>query len=205
MRARETEVMITRFELLCLVRGAWRPAATLLGQVSDLVDSYLSLDDLTCGAFQVGFFIDLDGTPWSDESTVDEPWMTTCWFVAMDALLGGAQAAGPTTGPWEESRLTWRRHSDFVVMEDVHDSGRVAMRRVEVSFDDLARRIAREGEVFAALSRAIHQDIARRRSPEPDNETQRRLDVVAQNWPSDDEFGIKLIERVVRRVEQFSV
>ncbi|KER09085.1 MAG: hypothetical protein HY22_13770 [[Candidatus Thermochlorobacteriaceae] bacterium GBChlB] len=60
------------FKVYLEAQERWTPATELLGRAESVVDSYLRLNHLTCCSFQGGFFIDIDGKPWSDESTVDE-------------------------------------------------------------------------------------------------------------------------------------
>ncbi len=188
-----------------LVDDAWVPATSLVGREVALVDSYVNAEHISCCSFQVGFFIDVDGVPWSDGGTVDEPWMTMSWFYALLTLLGGDDHAGPTTGPWEESRLTWALTGDRLAMEDVHHSGRVSMRRVEVSFVDLARRICEGGRLLADITRAVRRELLSRRPRSDDGETQRRLDAIDVNLPQEGDDGLGMVDRAIDLLEARAV
>ncbi|MFT3764243.1 MAG: hypothetical protein QM820_01785 [Minicystis sp.] len=189
---------VTRLEFGLLAGGAWRPLDEVTGRAPELVSSWLAEDRLSCCSFQGGFFIDIDGEPWSDDGTVDEYWMTVSWFAALAALLGGEETFGPTSGPWEESQLVWRREGDDVVMEDIHHSGSVAMKKVRVPLRPLAERVAAEGRRFLTLAVAIGAEVVRRRvAGEGDGE---KLDEIERNLvevaPQMAE-GIEAIERAL--------
>jgi hypothetical protein len=91
---------VVRVELRILVDGTFQPADAWLSRIDDLSSRY-SAENLRCCSMQGGFFIDIDGVPWSDESTVDEFWMTLGFIRALDEILRGATGVTCAPGPWE--------------------------------------------------------------------------------------------------------
>lgn len=189
--------VVTRCELMWRVPSGqsftWVGARSLAGDEARLVEGYLALEEFSCCSVQAGFFIDVDGRPWSDEGTVDEIWMTMCWFLALGSLLRGEASYGPSVGPWEESRLTWQRHGDNVVMEDVHHGGTVCMPKVEVSLADLARRIHSEGVVLSQMVRDIRTELRRRTYGAPLHD---RLLALDGHLPGEGEGALALIDEL---------
>lgn len=175
---------VTSFRAVWLVpeRG-FEDAAPLLGEVDALLERYLAAPNLSCCSIQAGFFVDVDGEPWSNDGTVDEPYMTTTWFHALRDLLGGAARTGPGHGPWEQSLLTFERHGASLVMVDgpaTKDGRPPAMRRVVLDFVSFFSSVIEGGLVFRALSAELRAACERRRAA-ADAELRARLDVVTGN------------------------
>jgi len=159
----------------------WISVDDLLGLSEDLVDYYLSVDDLHCCGFQGGFFIDIDGKPWSDEGTVDEFWMTTTWIRALQEVLDGKEIA--KAHPWEESNLTLYRKGDELELEDVHFSGRTAMPKIRVPLSEFAGQIFRENKKFSKLVAEIENEIEMRRTHGVSEEIEVKLKEIERNLP----------------------
>ncbi len=68
-----------------------------------------------------------------------------------------------TAHPWEESQLTLRRAGDTLEMEDIHHSGQLRLRRVQVPGGFYPADGGR-GRKFAQLVGEIKTAIARRRA-----------------------------------------
>ena len=193
---------ITRLEARWLVRDneddddvrAWVATRELAGLESLLLDHYLALGHLSCCSIQVGYFIDVDGRAWSDEGTVDEPWMTMTFLKAVGEVMT-SETAQARAHPWEESSLRLERRGDTLVMEDVHASGRVSMPRVEVPFRELVEGVHREGELIAVVAKGLHLEIEHRRAQGVDEAVLARLAVVEQNVAS-----AELVDRLERLV-----
>jgi hypothetical protein len=142
---------ITRFELRFLRTGEWIRSDDV--DAASLVQAWLAVPQLGCCSFQGGLFIDIDGEPWSDDSTVDEFQMTLFWFHAIAELDRGASSFGPGFGPWEESSLTLVRAGERLDLADIDRSGYVCMRPVVVSYSEFASRLASVAIPFASLLR----------------------------------------------------
>jgi hypothetical protein len=187
--------VITRFEFrFRFGPDDWRLLDEL--EPATLLDQWLAESRLTCCSMQGGFFIDIDGQVWSDDSTVDELWMTMAWFRALGALAGGAESYGPTLGPWEESRLTWRRNGARVTMVDIHHSGIVAMAEVTVELGDLGRHVAGVGARFAAFARELKRLVAARLADaaEPLRD---RLTLIDEHLPGENpDHGLPIVDRL---------
>ncbi len=141
---------------------SWMPVKELLGRAAFVVDSYLSHDRLTCCIFKGGFFIDIDGKPWSDESTVDEFWMTMSWLAALNRIFDGAEQANAF--PWEESQMTLTRIGDELELQDVlHYSGAIVLPKVRVPIREFSQQILAESAKFAKLVAELKADVERRR------------------------------------------
>lgn len=169
---------VTSFRTVWLVpaRG-FVDAAPLLDEVEPLLDAYLAEERLSCCSIQGGFFVDVDGVPWSDEGTVDEPHMTNVWFHMLRELLAGATHTGGM-GPWEQSQLVVERRGATIVMVDGPTTkGSPAMRRVELDFVSFFLAIVEGGRGFRALSAKLREAVAKRR-PSARPELVARLDVV---------------------------
>ncbi|MEJ7599375.1 MAG: hypothetical protein WKG01_15825 [Kofleriaceae bacterium] len=196
---------ITRLEARWLMRAneddddvrAWVAARDIAGLESLLLDHYLALGHLTCCSIQVGYFIDVDGRAWSDDGTVDEPWMTMTFLKAVGDLLA-SDTADARAHPWEESSMRLVRRGDLLVMEDVHGSGSVSMPRVEVPFHELVEGVRREGEVIAAIANGLRLEIERRRAGGADAAVLARLAVVEENVASAQ--MVEELERLVARL-----
>lgn len=148
---------------------------------------------LRCCSFQGGFFIDVNGQPWSDDGTLDEFPMTMCWFEALAALMEGASTFGPAYGPWEESRLTWTRDGDLLWMEDIHYSGGVSMRLVGVAFSEFVERFLPAARVFTDFLGHV-QELA---VALPDSKAR---EVIRTNTPATDARAfLDRLERGIRR------
>lgn len=172
---------VTSFRTVWLVpnRG-FVDAAPLLDDVDTLLDAYLAEERLSCCSVQGGFFVDVDGVPWSNDGTVDEPHMTNAWFHALRELLSGAAHAGPGIGPWEQSMLTFERRGSIVVMEDAIAGRAPAMRRVKVPFVPFFLEVLEGGRLLRELSAKLRDVVAKRRASVT-HEVAARLDVVADN------------------------
>lgn len=154
-----------------------------------MLDEYLTAPSATCCNFQGGFFVDVNGATWSDDSTVDEFRMTMIWFEAMVALLRGAASFGPGYGPWEESTLTWSRGGDTVTMADTGAGDR--MWAVCVDLPSLALDVAVHGRAFAAWAREVRR--LARAAPEGE-----RRELALDEIP--DERRLETIDRLVELV-----
>ena len=172
-----------------------RSASELRGRERAIVDAFVALERVTCCSFQLGFYIDIDGTPWSDESTTDEPSMTWTWLPALVALLSGEGATHAT--PWEESALTLVSDGELVVMEDVHGSGQISMRRVAVPLRDLAARMHVELVDMAVILRAVRDEASARLglATGPDAE---KLGCILQEVPDESARGLGAIDLLGR-------
>ena len=144
-----------KIELRILLDGAWVVADGWVDRPEDLLERYLSDAHLRCCAMQGGFFIDIDGKPWSDDGTVDEFWMTLGFLRAVDAIVHGVPAIDCAPGPWEESHLTLARDGDLLVMQDIHHSGAISMPRVAVDFRTFVLTLAPEAQKLCDLLAGI--------------------------------------------------
>ncbi len=149
---------MARFRLIFKV--AWGEAWVPIEQCIDDLDGLLDANLADCCAFQGGFFIDIDGQPWSTDGTVDTFGMTATWFAALRLLQEGS--ARQQVWAWEESRLTLTRRGDQLEMEDVHHSGMVAMSQVVVPFGPFSAAVLRAGKQFAVLVAGLQAHIAQR-------------------------------------------
>jgi hypothetical protein len=192
---------ITRCQLLWHLPELGPSSASALdgeGIAALVVDAYLATPHLTCCSFQLGFHVDVDGVPWSDEGTLDEPRMTWSWVRALTELCGGAGAAHAV--PWEESSLTLVREGDVVTMEDVHGSGRVSMRRVAVSLRELSTRMHGELAAMAVAIRAVRTEASARIAAGAGE--REKLEVILRELPADDEHGLPMIAALGRVLER---
>lgn len=153
-------------EFRVLVGPDWVPLAFLEGLEAEAVDMYLRRPVVNCCAFQGGFFIDVEGRPFSDDGSVDEFWMTWSWFFGLKALLDGAEEAG--VHPWEESHMRLWRHGEVLSMEDRSALDEPMTPRVEVAFLPFAQSLARQGLAFLAWSERVLAALAEREPPVPD-------------------------------------
>ena len=160
---------------------SWISVDQLNGKSSAWVDGYLRVENLHCCDFQGGFFIDVDGQPWSDDGTVDEFWMTVTWFTALKEILAGKSIA--KAYPWEESNLTLTRAGDELTLEDVHSSGQVAMPKIDVSLFEFVEGILREGEKFSALVNEIRREVKARHAGDVSDEIEVKLKEIEKNLP----------------------
>jgi len=160
----------------------WFSVDQLLGESKYLVDYYLSIENLHCCNFQGGFFIDIDGKPWSDEGTVDEFWMTVTWVGALKEIWDGKEIA--KAYPWEESNLTLKRIGDELELEDVHLSGPIAMPKVRVPLFEFAGQIFRENKKFFTLVAEIENEIKMRRAQGVSEEIEEKLKEIERNLPT---------------------
>jgi hypothetical protein len=138
-------------ELRIRVDGRWQTVDPWLRRTEALLDRYLDDAHLSCCSMQGGFFIDIDGTPWSDDSTVDEFWMTMGFLRGVDAIVQGGSRVECSPGPWEESCLTLRREGTILVMEDIDYSGRVSMPRISVDLRAFVCDLCSEAQTFCRL------------------------------------------------------
>lgn len=173
-----------RWLLPCGDDREWVLARDLLGAEDQLVDAYLTRTRLSCCAIQMGFFIDVDGNRWSDDGTVDEPWMTMTLLEALGDLLASDVAAA-TACPWEESSMRLERRGERLVMVDVHHSGNVSLPRVEVPFRAFLAEMHREGEVLVAVARGLRRELVRRRAEGADERALRHFEVIEENVASE--------------------
>jgi hypothetical protein len=176
-------------------RFEFEPARSWIGREEALVDVYLTEERLTCCSFQAGFFIDVDGVPWSDDGTVDEPWMTLVWFHALRDLLRGSPDTGPMTGPWEESRMTWSLVGDTLAMVDD------VAPRVEVPFEDFATRLFEEGRLLASIARTVRASVERRRALTSDPTIREKLDTIAKALDLEGEYGFVVLDECIALLE----
>ncbi|XGV98652.1 MAG: hypothetical protein ACAF41_06870 [Leptolyngbya sp. BL-A-14] len=161
----------------------WLCVDQLLGQGDWLLNSYLSLKTLHCCDFQGGYFIDIDGTSWSDEFTVDEIWVTASWLTALKEILNGNIASAAF--PWEESRLTLRLRGEELELEDIHWSGNIAMPMVRVPFLKFVDQIIASSTKFIQLITELENEILFRRTYSVSDEVESKLKEVEQNFQGD--------------------
>jgi hypothetical protein len=167
----------------------WVPLERCLADLDGVLDANLA----DCCAFQGGFFIVIDGRPWSTDGTVDGFGMTVTWFSALRQLWSGSAQA--RVWAWEESRLTLTRQGDELEMEDIHHSGAVAMPRVRVPFAPFSAAIVREGRPFARLVKGLQATIAQRLQADPAPEVERKLHVLAGSLvPPDFRHDLEFLE-----------
>ena len=110
-----------------------------------------------------GPLIDVEGEPWYDEEVCDPFELTVAWFHAADAMIAGAKVFGERqpdgfrnfTGPWADSNLIWKRLGDGLELEDIHDVGEVALRRVRVPFVDFHVLLAGHAGRLATFVRDV--------------------------------------------------
>lgn len=159
------------FQVAC--GEVWVPLERCLADLDGVLDANLA----DCCAFQGGFFIAIDGQPWSTDGTVDDFGMTVTWFAALRHLWSGKAQA--RVWAWEESRLTLTRQSDELEMEDIHHSGAVALPKVRVPFAPFSVAIVREGQLFARLVEGLRTTIAQRLQAGPPPEVERKLQALA--------------------------
>lgn len=169
----------------------WVSIGPLLGNAPALVDGYLRVENLRSSHFQGGFFIDVDGQPWSDDGTVDVFWLTMTWFHALKEILAGRYLA--KASPWEESNLTLTRIGDELALEDVHFSGHISMPRVQVSLFEFAEKMIREGTKFSTLVNEIKREINSRRAAGVSGEIDAKLKEIERNLPEELEQEIQAL------------
>ena len=156
-----------------------------------IVDSYLSIKNLRCGHFQGGFFINVDGEPWSDDGTVDEFWMTATWFPALKELLSGYYTAHAT--PWEESNLTLQRTENEITLEDTHASGLISMPKITLPFFEFTQEMIRHAEKFTALLNNIRREVQNRRTNGVSEEIEMKLKEIENNLPENIEQDVQAL------------
>ncbi|NOK15882.1 hypothetical protein [Corallococcus carmarthensis] len=150
-------------EFRVLIGPDWVPLESLEGREAEAVDMYLRHPSVTCCSFQGGFFIDVGGHPFTDDGSVDEFWMTWSWFVALKALLDGAEETG--AHPWEESHMRLWRQGEVLSMEDRSASDQPLTPRVEVMFLPFAQSLARQGLAFLAWTERVLAALDAREPP----------------------------------------
>jgi len=159
----------------------WTSINQLLSERQYLVDYYLSIENLHCCDLQGGFFIEIDGQPWSEGGSVDEFWMTISWFKALKELLDGKEIAN--AHPWEESRLTLKRSGDTLELEDIHASGRISLPKVRVPLFEFVEQIVQESAKFSQLVNALREEIKSRRAAGVSEAVEVKLKEIEQNLP----------------------
>ncbi len=185
------------FKVYLEAQERWTPATELLGRAELVVDSYLRLNHLTCCSFQGGFFIDIDGKPWSDESTVDEFHMTMTWLHALTHLFEGAPQA--KAAPWEESGMTLTRIGDELELQDVHYSGAIVLPKVRVPMNEFARLMYAESAKFANLVAELKADVERRRRLGVSEAVEQKFKEIEDNLP----VGIDLhVAELAKRLDR---
>jgi hypothetical protein len=124
----------------------WIPIGQATSQLDLLINNWRKEDPLASKHFQAGFLIDIDGKRWNGQD-IDELWMTTTWFIALEKLLKGENQA--VARPWEESELVLERSGEVLKM---HEAAYQTIgddewgKPVEISFPDFCRAVANEAE-----------------------------------------------------------
>jgi len=166
----------------------WVALDQLIGNSAYIVDFFADAERKHSD-FQGGFFIDVDGKPWSDDGAVDEIRMTRTWFDALKKILNGRETA--EAHPWEESRLTLKRGGDALEMEDIHYSGRVSLPRVTVPFYEFTAQMLKEGGKALGIIKEIQEEIRKRRAAGVSEQTEAKLVILEENLIGTECWGIE--------------
>jgi|GEM_PF-3394256 len=161
----------------------WVNIRQLLGESPFVVDYYINIKNLNCCCFQGGYFIDIDGSPWSDDGTVDEFWMTESWLSALNSIFDGQSTAG--AAPWEESNLSMKREGDVLELVDISHGGRITMSKVAVPLFAFTEQMLRESKLFCTWVDEIRDEINTRRASGVAEEVEVKFKEIEKQLPGE--------------------
>jgi hypothetical protein len=142
----------------------------------------MSLEPLHRCNFEGGFFIDVDGIPWSDGSAIDG-YLTSTWFQALKDILNGKVES--KAKPWEESRLTLKLKGEELELEDISSSGHVSMPKIRVLFLEFVEQIIANSTKLLQLIAELEQEITFRRSHGVSEAVESKLKHLEQTLPGE--------------------
>jgi len=104
-----------------------------------------------------GFYIETDGRPWNNTSTLDEFDRTAEWLPALTTLLRSQTEAAIHIRVWEESDLVLQRSRNLVEIEDKAISAQGLCQKVCFELDQFIPQMIREAGKFSQLMKRLHE------------------------------------------------